>query len=807
MKYGHFDDKNKEYVIKTPYTPYPWINYLGSDDYFVLMSNTSGGYSFYKDARQRRLTRYRYNNVPIDNEGRYFFIKEKDEIWNIGVKPSKTKVDFFEVRHGMGYTKFETIKNSLKVNQLSFVPKNDNIEIHVIKLTNESNELKEIDLYSYIEWALWDAQDDMTNFQRNYSIGEVEIENSTIFHKTEYRERRNHYAFFNVNEEIVGFDTDRDSFVGLYNDISNPEVVVNNKSLNSVADGWAPIGSHHLNIKLNKGETKTLIFSIGYIENEKMDKFSSHKVINKTKAYQLIEKYNSIEKVNKAFEELAKHWDLMLSNYKIQSSDDKLNRMVNIWNQYQVVTTFNLSRSASYFESGIGRGMGFRDSNQDLLGYMHMDLKKTRERILDLASTLLLDGGAYHQYSPLTKKGNSDLGTGFNDDPNWLILSTIHYIKESGDYKILEEVIPYESNEKYMGSLLEHLEKAFYKTALNLGPNGLPLIGRADWNDCLNLNCFSDEPGESFQTVQNKGDGLTAESVFIAGLFVYVGRKYVRLLNKINEDELAKKALFHVDKMEETTLEKGYDGNWFLRAYNAYGEKVGSNENEEGKIFIEPQGISVMAGIGVENGYALKALDSAKEHLDTKYGMVLNYPAYSKYHLELGEISSYPEGYKENGGIFCHNNPWIACGEAVLGRGDRAFEVYRKIAPAYLEDVQEIHKTEPYVYSQMIAGKEAKRHGEAKNSWLTGTAAWNFVAISQYILGVHPDFDGLRLKPVLPNHLNDLVITRKYRENIYEITIVKDNTNKGVFINNKRLESDLVPYVKSSEVQKVIVRI
>ena len=806
MKFGHFDDLNKEYVINTPYTPYPWINYLGSDDYFVLMSNTSGGYSFYKDARDRRITRYRYNNVPIDNEGRYFFIKENDTVWNIGVKPTQTKLDSFEVRHGMGYTKFNSKKDGLVAKQLSFVPKAYNGEIHKITLENTTNSIKKIKLFSYIEWAFWNANDDQTNFQRNYSIGEVEVDGSTIYHKTEYRERRNHYAFFHVNHPVNGFDTDRESFIGLYNDISNPDVVRSGHSKNSVADGWSPVGSHYIEVTLKPNEVKDFIFIIGYVENDKENKFEKHQVINKKIAKTMIQSFETNEQVMAAFDKLKLFWDATLSNYQIQSNDDKLDRMVNIWNQYQIMTTFNLSRSASYFESGVGRGMGFRDSNQDLLGFMHMDRTKTRQRLLDLASTLLVDGGAYHQYSPLTKKGNTDLGTGFNDDPNWLILACVQYIKESGDYAILDEVVMYESNPKLKGSLLEHLKRAFYKTANNLGPHGLPLIGRADWNDCLNLNCFSDEPGESFQTVQNKGDGLTAESIYIAGLFVYVGKKFSDLLNKVKSFNLKNEVDQHIKQMIYSVEQHGFDGKWFLRAYDAYGKKVGSQSNTEGQIFIEPQGMCVMAGIGLENGMAKKALKSAKDLLDTPYGMVLNYPAYSKYHIELGEITSYPEGYKENGGIFCHNNPWVACAEVVMGDGNRAFEIYKKIAPSYLEDISKLHKTEPYVYAQMIAGKEAMRHGEAKNSWLTGTAAWNFVAISQYILGIHPEFDGLRINPVLPDHITKLIITRKFRENTYVINVHKTGKYE-LRLNEIDIKGDIVIYEPSSEVQYVDVHI
>lgn len=792
MKFGYFDDKNKEYVITTPYTPYPWINYLGSDDYFVLFSNTAGGYSFFKDPRERRITRFRYNNVPIDSEGRYFYIKEKDVVWNIGVRPSKTGVDSYEARVGLGYTKITSVKNDLKASQLAFVPKGYHGEIQYITLENKSNKIKELSLYSYVEFALWDAHDDMTNFQRNYSLGEVSVDKNTIYHLSEYRERRNHFSFCHVNKDVDSYDTDRDSFIGMYNDVSSPKGIKNDTLSNSVAHGWQPIAATEIKISLKPGQVQTFIYTIGFVENDADEKFNDDSTVNVSKAEKMILNVNTDKKVLDLFEELKVYWVNKLSKFTIKSNDDKLDRMINIWNQYQTVTTYNLSRSASYFESGVGRGMGFRDSNQDLLGFVHMDYKKTRERILDIASTLLTDGGAYHQYSPLTKKGNTLLGTGFNDDPNWLILSTVEYIKETGDYSILKEVIPYESNPNISGSLSEHLDKCFTKVSTNLGPHGLPLIGRADWNDCLNLNCFSTEPGESFQTVQNKGDGKTAESIFIAGLFVYVSKPYIELLEKINMGNEAKSKQKVVNQMIESVKKHGYDDNWFIRAYDAFGQKVGSNINTEGRIYIEPQGMCVMAGIGHDDGFAEKALDSAKELLDTKYGMVLNYPAYQTYDPKLGEISSYPPGYKENGGIFCHNNPWIMCAQAEIGRANDAFELYKKITPAYIENISELHKTEPYVYSQMIAGKEAEKPGEAKNSWLTGTSAWNFVAITQYILGIRPHFDGLMIMPKLPKELDNIVIKRQFRNTLYEIHI-SHNPDKGIFVDGVKFEGNIIP--------------
>ena len=451
-----------------------------------------------------------------------------------------------------------------------------------------------------------------------------------------------------------------------------------------------------------------------------------------------------------------------MSKFTLNCADEKLNRMVNIWNQYQCMVTFNMSRSASYFESGTGRGMGFRDSCQDLLGFVHLIPDRARQRILDIAATQFEDGSAYHQYQPLTKKGNADIGSGFNDDPLWLIAGTAAYIKETGDISILDEQVDFNNDSSKAQSLLEHLKRSFDYTLDNLGPHKLPLIGRADWNDCLNLNCFSTEPGESFQTF-GPSEGPVAESVFIAGMFVKYGSEYASIQRLLNNEKEAERADKSVDAMYQAVLESGWDGEWFLRAYDANGDKVGSNECEEGKIYIEPQGFCVLADIGIKEGYAKKALDAVKEHLDTKYGIVLQQPSYSHYYVNLGEISSYPPGYKENAGIFCHNNPWISIAETRIGRGNRAFEIYKKTCPAYIEDISEIHRTEPYVYSQMVAGKDAPKHGEAKNSWLTGTAAWTFVNVSQYILGIKPDFDGLHIEPCISADIESLEIKRHYR--------------------------------------------
>ena len=809
MKYGHFDDLHKEYVITQPATPFPWINYLGNEDFFSLISNTAGGYSFYKDAKLRRITRFRYNNIPLDDNGRYFYIKDGDTIWNPAWKPTQTPLDRYECRHGLGYSKMTGIKNGLKAEVLFFVPLETLAEIHHLKLTNESGKPKKIQLFSYVEWALWNAQTDMENFQRNLSLGEVEIEASTLYHKTEYRERRNHYSFYSVNTPIQGFDTDRDQFVGMYNTNANPQAVIKGKANNSIAHGWSPIASHHLEIDLQPGETKDFVFVLGYVENPENEKWEKPGIINKTRAKQLIQRFDTGQKVDAELKKLQDYWKRLLGNFQVISADERLNRQVNIWNQYQCMVTFNFSRSASYFESGIGRGMGFRDSNQDILGFVHQIPERSHQRILDIAATQFSDGSCYHQYQPLTKQGNDDIGRGFNDDPLWLILSTTQYIKETGNFDILNEPVSFADSISTDTRLFDHLKASVDFTIHHLGPHGLPLIGRADWNDCLNLNCFSTNPDESFQTTENKTESSQAESLMIAGLFVYAGREYVRLCQKTGKNQEAERLKKAIEEMEKAIKKDGWDGEWFLRAYDYFGNKIGSKENDEGKIFIESNGWCSMAEIGKEEGLSQTALDAVKKHLDTPYGIVLNYPAYTSYRLELGEISTYPPGYKENGGVFCHNNPWIIIGETLLGRGDRAFDYYKKITPAYLDDIQELHKTEPYVYAQMIAGKEAAKPGEAKNSWLTGTAAWNFVAVSQYILGIQPDYDGLRINPVIPPEWDGFKIIRKFRGATFEIEVTNpEHVSKGIkriSVNQQEIDTHIITGIQKGKTYKIQV--
>ena len=812
MQYGRFDDERREYVITRPDTPLPWINYLGSRDYIGLISNTAGGYSFYRDPRMRRLTRYRYNNVPFDTGGRYLYLRDADtgEFWSPTWQPTRGDLQAYTCRHGMGYTIIASTYRGVEARIRYFVPVDDPLEIWQLTLTNRRDRPVSLSIFSAVEFCLWDAQDDATNYQRNFNTGEVEVDDGVIYHKTEYRERRDHFAFFACSEPLSGFDTQRAAFLGPYRGWDAPLAVARGESFNSIAHGWAPMGSHHVELRLEPGQSHPAIFLLGYHENPPAHKFDppGSQTINKSRVKPLIQRYLDRDAVDAAFERLRDYWDDLLGVFQVHTPDPHTDRMVNVWNAYQCMVTFNLSRSASLFESGIGRGMGFRDSNQDLLGFVHMAPNRARQRILDLAATQMPSGGAYHQYQPLTKRGNDEIGGDFNDDPLWLVLSVAAYLKETGDWPILHEMVPYENLPGSEEPLYEHLQRSLTYTLDRLGPHGLPLIGRADWNDCLNLNVFSADPDDSFQTAPLKKDGTVAESVFIAGLFVLAARELVPIARKRGAEDDARQYHQAAVEMACRVQEHGWDGDWFLRAYDAFGDRVGSRACDEGQIYIEPQGMCVMAGIGLEDQRAVQALDAVADRLLTEHGIMLHQPAYTRYQIRLGEISSYPPGYKENSSTFCHTNPWIMIAETLLGRGDRAHDYYVRINPSAREPISDVHRCEPYVYAQTIAGRDAPTHGEAKNAWLTGTAAWNYVAITQWILGIRPTFEGLQIAPVIPGHWDGFEATRVFRGVTYRISVDRVGEGNAVrlTVDGQEIPGDILPLPEEG-IQDITVRV
>ena len=805
-KYGYFNNENKEYVITTPLTPLPWINYIGNDELYGIISNTAGGYTFYKDASLMRITRYRYNNYPLDMNGRYIYFKtDAGEIYSPTFKPCMKPLEKYECHHGMGYTKIISARKKIETEICYFIPYEDNLEIWDLKIKNTSDKKISLDIYPFVEFCLWNALDDFTNFQRNFSCGQVLVDDNVIYHITEYRERRNHFAYFASNEKPVSFETRRNEFVGLSSLTNEPEMLGQDRLANGIAYGWAPCAVQQFKIQLEPGKEKRVIFQLGYFENKPEEKFVNNQ-LNTSEVKKVIEKYRNENTVDNAFNNLEDYWDEILGHFQVKSSNEHVNTMVNIWNQYQNMITYKMSRSASFFESGIGRGMGFRDSNQDLLGFMHMDTEKAKQRIFDLASTQIENGHAYHQYQPLTKEGNKEMGTNYNDDPLWMVMSTCAYLKETGDLDFLDTMVPFENDESKAAPLYEHLVRSLKFTATHKGPHELPLIGRADWNDCLNFNTVNTIPGLVFSSAPYKESNV-AESVLIGFLFIFAAKEFIKVAERREDNDTVELLKNEVEKMNEALVEHAWDGEWWLRAYEASSNKVGSHECEEGRIYIEPQGWAIMAGVGTEE-MQKKALQSVKKHLATEHGIVLHQPAYTRYYLNIGEISTFPPGYKENAAAFCHTNPWIMIGEVLLKNCEQALEYYMTINPAKREDISDIHKCEPYVYAQMIAGKDAPTFGEAKNSWLTGTAAWNFVAISQYLLGIQPDHEGLIIDPGVPESFGDYEIIRKFRGTTYSIKIEFTHKEETCCIEDgKKIAGNFIKHIDGEKKRNITVKI
>jgi cellobiose phosphorylase len=784
--YGYFDDEAREYVVTRPDTPLPWLNYLGQDDLFGLVTNTGGGYAFWRDARLRRLTRYRYNDAPYDSVGRYLYVRDGATVWNPGWKPVKTPLDRYECRHGLGYTRILGARDGVEVELLFFVPPGEDVELWQTTVRNRGEAAKDLTLFSYVEFCLYEALDDMTNFQRTYSIGEVDVDGSAIFHVTGLRERRDHCTLFGCTREVSGFDTSRDAFVGVHNGLHEAAVPFAGSSRSSVAHGWNPIGSHQLDLRLEPGAEETFAFVLAFLQE----------LDPRGRGHELLDRYREPAAVDAAFESTRSAWLELLQGFQGECPDPLTTRMLNTWNQYQCMATFNLSRSASFYETGIGRGMGFRDSNQDLLGFVHLVPERARGRLLELAATQLSDGSCFHQYQPLTGEGNADIGSGFNDDPLWLVLSTCAYVKETGDVSVLDERTGYADSPAGDATLLDHLETSIAFTLARRGEHGLPLIGHADWNDCLNLNAFSTDPDQSFQTAGDI-EGSRAESVMIAGLFLAACHELAALYRHLDREDDAQRLDRAYAELLAAVEEHAWDGEWYLRAFDAAGERIGSHACEEGRIFVESQAWCVLGGAGSENGRARQALESVQEHLFTPDGVLLHQPAYTRYDPALGEISSYPPGYKENAGVFCHASAWTILAWCLLGEGERALDSYLAICPAAHEDRIDTYRSEPYVFAQMIAGRDAATPGEAKNSWLTGTAAWAFVGLSQGVLGIRPDYDGLRIDPCIPRSWPSYRVTRRFRGTVYEIAVENpDGVCGGVAslrVDGGEVEGNLVP--------------
>jgi cellobiose phosphorylase len=766
-KYGYFDRRNREFVITRPDTPTPWINYLGAEEYCALMSNTAGGYSFHRDPRDRRITRFRYNNIPPDRPGRYIYVRDQENgtYWSATWQPVvQAKRYRYECRHGLGYTKILSESQGIATETTYFVPLQENVEFWVAKVRNTSKKTRKLTLFTYAEFCLWHAEMDMTDFQYTLNIAKAELDGNIIFHETEYAPdaQRFNLSFFASSKKPSGYDCDREAFIGPYRSEADPRAVTEGRSFNSFSSGGNPIASMAIDLSLDPGQEKDVVFILGVADR-------------KSQARAIAKKYKSVTAVIKKLGELKRYWEASLGTYQVKTPDADVDIMVNTWNQYQCRTTFNWSRFASYYEAGIGRGMGFRDSNQDTLGVVHSIPKRVKERIKELAANQFKNGSSYHKFFPLTKTGEKG---GYSDDPLWLILAVAGYIKETGDRAFLNERVSYIDGGK--GIMYEHLKRAIDFVWSERGEKGFTLMRFADWNDCLNLGT----------------DNERAETTWVPELHYLAIREFLRLADLQEKESDMKKYAALGEKIKRNFNKRAWDGAWFIRGIDKNGKAVGSKRNKKGKIYLNTQAWAVMSGIADEKR-SFTCMDMVKKHLDSKYGVMLMAPAYSAFDPILGAITTFAPGLKENGGIFCHSNPWAMIAETILGRGDRAFEYYKKILPPVKNRIADTHQTECYVYSQFITGKDNPHFGRARNSWLTGTAAWNMVAISQYILGIRPEHAGLMVNPCIPRAWKRFTVKRKFRNAAYVIEVRNPKrVSRGVqslIVDGKRVAGNIIP--------------
>ena len=782
MNYGAFSLDGKEYVITRPDTPTPWINYLSNSNYCAMISNTGGGYSFHIDPRDRRILRYRYNNIPMDRPGRYLYIRDNStsEFWSPTWQPVLKNLDEYECRHGLGYTIIKSIYQGIKAKITYFVPLNNDLEVWMVTLKNTTPKQKEISIFSYAEFCLWRALGDQNDLQYIQNVAITSFENNTIFYSLFDGSSR--YAFFSSSNRINSYDCDREVFIGPYHSESNPIRVEKGNCSNSQALGGNPVAATCTDVILNPHEERVIIYVLGIVNEKDNSK-------------ELIQKYINQREVNLELQKLRTSWDAYLDALKINTPDKNFNLMLNVWNPYQCKTTFDWSRYVSFYETGIGRGMGFRDSNQDAMAIGYVYPERVRQRLLDLAQNQFEEGKVYHVFFPLTGKGTFPEYANkerlfFSDDHLWMILAVSDYIKETGDISILDEEICFVEGSK--ASLYDHLKKAIEFTQNNLGNHELPLIGTADWNDTLSL----------------PGSNNASESVWVGMQFhkallslTEIAKRYNQKNDSITFKERAQRLNNHINKVT-------WDGNWYIRAFTDDGKPVGSVKCNEGQIFLNTQTWAIISEIAPEDR-AFQCMNSVRKYLNTDYGILLFTPPYTKFYPELGGITTFPPGLKENGSIFCHTNPWAIIAECILGRGDFAYEYWQKIAPTTKNSIAGIHYTEPYIYSQMIAGKDHPKFGMAKNSWLTGTAAWSLKASTEWILGIRPTFDGLVVDPCIPIAWEKFQLLRRFRTSTYEIKV--DNSNhkskgiKEVRIDNKTAESYLIPPFEDNETHKVDV--
>jgi cellobiose phosphorylase len=787
MRYGYFDRENHEYIITRPDTPTPWINYLGAGKYGGIVSNTGGGYSFDRDPKNKRILRYRYNSIPADQPGRYVYIRDDvtGKYWSASWSPTYDKFKSYKCRQGLGYTTIEMEHEQIESSITYFVPDNEQaLELWVLKIKNLSKKPRKLKLFSYCEFSFYDAIKDQTNADWCQQINQATFEHKTIFW-TAFMKTLG-YTYFTVNEKIHSFDTDREKYIGAYRTLANPVCVETGKCSNSLALRGNGVGGLCVEVSLKAQEEKEIVFILG----------TAYKP---AEALPLIDKYRKLENCRTALMELKKRMREYILNFQVKTPDEDLNAMVNTWNQYQCKSTFNWSRFVSMYQLGVNRGMGFRDTAQDTLGVMHTIPQEAKQTLVKLLKIQYREGYAAHQYYPLTgevevgdaAEGTKKAAKWYSDDHLWIILAVCAYLKETGDLNFLAERIAYLNGEE--ATVFEHLEQAIEYSATHVGRHGLCLLGWADWDDTMNLDTGQGQ-AESVWTTMQLGVALL---------------EMASLCQAIKKPKLAQQYTnLHKHFAKIINSKAGWDGRWYLRAYTDEGKKLGSHLNEKAKIYLIPQSWAIMAGFASIKRAKL-ALESAHKYLNTEYGLVLIWPAYTHFDWRIGGTTTYPPGAKENGGIFLQTNPWQTIAQTLMGNGDLAYQYHQQILPSFKNETADLYEVEPYVYCQNILGKEHPRFGLGRNSWLTGAATWAMVAASQHILGIRPDYNGLIIDPCIPKKWKGFEVKRVFRGTTYYITVRNPKQLcKGVktlTLDGKKIAGNRLPLIKDHKEHHVEV--
>lgn len=768
MKYGHFDNEKKEYVIDNVALPTSWTNYLGVKDTCVVINHTAGGYMFYKSPEYHRVTRFRGNSVPMDRPGHYVYVRDNDngDYFSISWQPVGKPLDKaqYKCRHGLSYSVYECLYDKIQASQKMSVPIDDDVELWDVVIKNTDDKPRNLSIFSYCEFSFHHIMIDNQNFQMSLYCAGSSYEEGIIEHDLFYEEFG--YQYFASNFEPDGFDCLRDKFLGLYHTEDNPVAVISGNCSGSFEKGNNHCGSLQKNIILEPGEEIRLIFMLG--EG------------NREKGKEIKEKYSNLENVDNAYKQLEEYWEDKMSRLQIQTPNEGMNTMINIWNLYQSEVNIMFSRFASFIELGGRTGLGYRDTAQDSMTIPHSNPEKCKERIIQLLNGLVSKGYGLHLFSPEWFEEKKDEKKPFksptvipginktdiihgiedacSDDALWLVPSIVEYIKETGDLSFADMGINYADEGR--DTVYEHMKRILDFSAQEVGKTGICKGLRADWNDCLNL-----------------GGG---ESAMVSFLHFWAINSFLELAQYLERNEDVEKYSQMAKKVKKVCDEELWDGEWYIRGITKNLKKIGTKDDIEGKVHLESNAWAVLSGASdYEKG--IKAMDSVHEYLATPYGIMLNAPSYTVPDDDIGFVTRVYPGVKENGAIFSHPNPWAWAAECVLGRGDRAMEYYDSLCPYNQNDMIEIRESEPYSYCQFIMGKDHTAYGRARHPFMTGSGGWSYFSATRFMLGIKPDFDKLDVNPCIPGEWKEFSVTRKWRGATYNIKVLNPNgVMKGV---------------------------